>query len=62
MNEIYYQIIRIGNALFELWHLLPEPKKSYTTWYSPIGEAIDSWHLSDREKRVANREKGNVGI
>ncbi len=57
MNEIEQQTMRIGNALYELWHLLPEPKKSYTNWYQPINEAIDNWHLSYREKKIAAKEK-----
>ena len=62
MNEIEAKKLEIESALFELWHFFPKPKKSYTIWYVPISEALENWHLSDREKRIADREKGDVGI
>ena len=62
MNEVEAKKLEIGNRLFELWASLPEPKKSYTKWYQGIDTAIDNWPLSNREKRIAAREKGDVGI
>lgn len=48
MNEIKQKRQEIGNHLFELWQLLPEPKKSYTKWYQGIDEAIEDWCLSKK--------------
>ncbi len=62
MNEIEAKKLEIGNRLFELWQLLPENKKSYTHYYQGVDKALDNWHLSDREKRIADRENGDVGI
>ena len=62
MTEIEQKKLEIGNRLFELWNLLPELKKSYPKWYQGIDRAIDHWHLSDREKRIAAREKGDAEI
>ena len=52
----------IGNRLFELWILLPEPKKTYTHYYQQIDAAIDNWHPPKTEKRIADRERGDVGV
>ncbi|MCK4817187.1 hypothetical protein KA005_15565 [bacterium] len=45
MTEIEQKKLEIGNRLFELWDMLPEPKKSYTHYYQGIEWAIENWHL-----------------
>jgi hypothetical protein len=62
MTEIEKLRMGIGNLVWEVWNLLPEPKKSYTDYYQQVEMALDNYHLSDRERRIADREKGDVEI
>ena len=66
MKELEELKLKIGNFCWEFWCLLPEPKLSYTKYYQGIervlDQALENWHLSDREKRIAAKEGGDVGV
>ena len=60
MNELEKIRLKMGNLVFEYWRLLPENKISYTKYYQGVDQALeqalDAWHLSDREKRIREVE------
>jgi hypothetical protein len=62
MGEIEKKRLEIGNRLFELWLLLPEPKWAYPYYKQKVFMSIDNWHPPKTEKGIANREKGDIGI
>lgn len=62
MNEIEAKKQAIGNLLWELWNLLPEPKWMYPYYKQKVFMAIDNWYPPSREKKIADREKGDVGV
>ena len=56
MTEIELKKLEIENKCWEFWDLLPEPKRTYTVWWYGVSGAFDSWHLSDRDKRIAAKQ------